>query len=108
MKSTFIQIPIPILEYQITPTSKLIYGLINYLNKAKNNHKLNYREICDYLDITYITAYRSIQELIKNDLVELKQIKETKKALGINTYISCKQPKQKAPKNINELWRMIK
>ena len=108
MKSAFIQIPINIFEYNITSTSKIMYGLINYLNKAKNNHKLNYQELADYLNITYITAYRSIQELKQNDLIEFKKIKEYEKHLGINTYITTKEPKTKQPKNLNELWRMIK
>ena len=108
MKSAFLQIPINIFEYNISNTSKLIYGLINYLNKAKQDHKLNYQEIADYLNITYITAYRSIQELKENDLIEFKKIKECTKKLGINTYIVCKEPKYKAPKTINQLWRMIK
>lgn len=108
MKQAFIQIPISIFEYNISSTSKLMYGLINYLNKAKQDHKLNYQELADYLDITYITAYRSIQELKTSDLIEFKKIKECTKKLGINTYITTKEPKWKKPKNINELWRMIK
>lgn len=108
MKSAFIQIPISIFEYNISSTSKIMYGLINYLNKAKQDHKLNYQELADYLDITYITAYRSIQELKTSDLIELKKIKECTKKLGINTYITTKEPKKIIPKNLNQLWRMIK
>lgn len=108
MNQAFIQIPINLLEYNISNTSKIIYGLINYLNKAKQDNKLDYQKIADYLNITYITAYRSIKELLENELVEFKNIKETKKSLGINTYIICKEPKFKAPQNFNQLWRMIK
>lgn len=99
----YIYIPMEILYYNITPQSKLLYGLLyKETNKGQRAYTKEYKFLAITLDVTPRTIYRSIKELKENKLIDTKINILKRKELTLN------KPEYKTPKTIIDLFRRIK
>lgn len=99
----YIYIPMEVLYYNITPQSKLLYGLLyKETNKGQRAYTKEYRLLAITLDVTPRTIYRSIKELKENNLIH------TKTNILKQKEITLIRPEYQEPKTLAELFRRIK
>lgn len=99
----YIYIPIELLYYNISSTSKLLYGLLyKETYKGHKGYEKDFKNLAITLDTTTRTIYNCIKELKENKLVETFITIEKKKTITINL------PEYKEPKTIQDLFRRIK
>lgn len=99
----YIYIPMEIIYYNISSTSKLLYGILyKETYKGHKGYDKDYKQLAILLDTTTRTIYNCIKELKENKLVETFITIEKKKTLTLN------KPEYKAPQNLHDLFRRIK
>lgn len=99
----YIYIPMEVIYYKISSTSKILYGLLyKETYKGHRGYDKDYKILAITLDTSVRTIYKCLKELKDNKLIETFTTIEKKKQIILN------QPTQQTPKNIHDLFRRIK